>query len=548
MSRCCLSTLIIALALCSPVGGADAPFIFRDVGEATGLSPYLVGIQGHGAAWGDADGNGRLDLYVGTFHKPGTKPNLLLRQANGQFRVDEQPALAISARATGIVFVDLDNDGDLDLYVASMPQTKTNLRGCTLFRNDGNGKFSDRSADNGACPAAFGGRSVAVLDYDGDGLLDLLVGEDPIRGYNGSPTNSSRLFRNLGDLQFEDVSRAVGLPADIPGLGVAAADVNHDGWPDFYIASATANLLFLNDGHGRFAEVPGTRDLFTWKHARGDNMVCGVCFGDVNRDGWLDILIGQHFERPWMQPVANRLYLHRGLRDGQPVYENVTETVGLVPLPLKAPHVEIQDYDNDGWPDLSASLVKFQNGQPVPLIFRHLGITDGLPRFREETLAINDFPTDADRAIQRPADFFAKMNADGKITYTAPGPTGDYDNDGRLDMFLPSWWPETRSLLLRNETPGGHWLQVQVTGTNGVNRMGIGTRVNLYRAGRLGQPDALLGSREISVGFGYASGQPAIAHFGLGEETHVDLEAVLPHGKGKLTRQNVKVDQRLTLN
>lgn len=139
------------------------------------------------------------------------------------------------------------------------------------------------------------------------------------------------------------------------------------------------------------------------------------------------------------------------------------------------------------------------------------------------------------------------MNQEGKITYTAPGPSGDYDNDGRLDLFLPSWWPEARSLLLRNETPGGHWLQVLITGTNGVNRMGIGTRINLYRAGQLGQSTALLGSREISVGFGYASGQPAIAHFGLGRETLVDIEAILPHGKGSLTRKSVPVDQRLTL-
>ncbi len=321
-----MTSVVIAVSVAAGVSleAADSPFVFRDVGEATGLSPLLAGIQGHGAAWGDADGDGLLDLYVGTFHKAGTKPNQFIRQVNGQFRTDDQPALAISARATGIVFADLDNDGDLDLYVASMPQPKANLTGCTLFRNDGRGAFTDRSTGNGACPLAFGGRSVAVLDFDGDGLLDLLVGEDPLPGYNGSPTKSTRLFRNQGALQFEDVSRAVGLPADIPGLGVAAADVNHDGWPDFYIASATGNVLFLNDGQGRFTEAAGTREVFAWKDARGDNMVCGVCFGDVNRDGWLDILIGQHFERPWREPIANRLYLHRGLRDGTPFYENVT--------------------------------------------------------------------------------------------------------------------------------------------------------------------------------------------------------------------------------
>ena len=213
--------------------GTAYPFVFRDAGDDAGLAPHVAGIRGHGAGWGDVDGDGWIDLYVATFHTDGSRPNLFLRNDKGKFRLDEQPALRVSTRATGVVFADLDNDGDLDLYVGSMPADKDSklaqrvghpLAGCTLFRNDGGGKFTDVSAGNGACPPAFGGRSATVLDYDGDGLLDLLVGEDPIPGYNGSKTKSSRLFRNKGGLQFEDVSRAVGLPEGVPGLGVAAAE------------------------------------------------------------------------------------------------------------------------------------------------------------------------------------------------------------------------------------------------------------------------------------------------------------------------------------
>src|SRR5205085_263485 len=144
----------------------------------------------------------------------------------------------------------------------------------------------------------------------------------------------------------------------------------------------------------------------------------------------------------------------------------------------------------------------------------------------------NDFPTAEERAMVDVAKMFEKIKREKKIIYTAPGPSGDYDNDGRIDLFLPNWWPDARSMLLRNETKGGNWLRVMVEGSKGVNRMGVGARVKLYEEGKLGQAAALLGCRDIDAGYGYASGQPAHAHFGLGSAQKVDVEVILPHGKG----------------
>jgi hypothetical protein len=158
------------------------PFIFTDAGEAAGLFPDVANIWGHGAAWGDVDGDGWIDLYVTTFHMPDSSPNMLFRNKRGKFECDPQKAVAVSTRG-------------------------------------GKGNFTDISRDCGACPPDFGGRSATVLDYDGDGLLDILVGEDPFPGYNGSKTKRTRLFRNKGGLKFEDVTDSVGIPKGGPWPG-----------------------------------------------------------------------------------------------------------------------------------------------------------------------------------------------------------------------------------------------------------------------------------------------------------------------------------------
>src|SRR5262249_29943500 len=158
-------------------------------------------------------------------------------------------------------------------------------------------------------------------------------------------------------------------------------------------------------------------------------------------------------------------------------FEDVTAAAGLKPLAMKAPHVEVQDFDNDGWPDISVSVVKFRDGKPYPIIFRNTGVKDGIPRFTLEGWDANDFPTAEDVATKQTTAFFTKMLRDGKVMYGAAGPSADFDRDGRRDLLLVNWWPESRSLLLRNETKGGHWLTVRVEGGDGVNRMGVGARV-----------------------------------------------------------------------
>jgi len=499
---------------------ADPEIVFSDHTARAGLVEPLAGIMGHGGACGDFDGDGKLDLFVGGFcdrpnaeYAPAAGPvsaRLLRNRGDGTFERVGQPAVEFYARTSGAVFADLDNDGDLELYSANNakgragrgdePQRSAQVRHSTLFRNDA-GKLVDVSAASGACPETlFTARNVGVFDYDGDGLLDLYVVEDK---FTRNPR--SALFRNKGGLQFEDVTRAVGLPEDVFGLGLAVADLNGDLRPDFFVPHS--NRLFLSQPGGKYREAVELRPTFAWTPLSGEDWPCGAAFGDVNRDGRFDLVLAHHHERARL-----RLWLGGDLKDGVPQFREVTKEAGLADIvPTKAPHAELQDFDNDGWLDLYVSAAWVEGGKVTPLVYRNVGGT----RFEPP------------RPVQAP------------MVYYPAGPTGDFDSDGRLDIFLINWFAGRRCTLLRNESPVRRWLDVQAVGKT-VNRMGIGAQVRVTKAGKL------LGFQEVTTGYGYASGQRAYCHFGLADETSVDVQVTFPNGK-KVTKESVAADRLLTV-
>jgi len=117
----------------------------------------------------------------------------------------------------------------------------------------------------------------------------------------------------------------------------------------------------------------------------------------------------------------------------------------------------------------------------------------------------------------------------GGIGYWAGGPLGDYDRDGRIDFFGPEWEPGVASALLRNVTSGAeNYIDIKLDLSKGPNRNGIGAKVEIYKAGQLGQKSELLGTSIISVSNGYASGYEAIAHFGLPDTKTVDIRITMP--------------------
>ena len=515
---------------CVILGGmttlATAQVNFMDVTREAGLVEPLAGILGHGGALGDFDGDGRIDIFAGGFSDRANAeygpvgepvPNRLFRNlGNGRFEWVKNSPVEAFGRTSGAVFADLDNDGTLELYVAN--NARANASGSDgeiqraaktlrsqLFRNDG-GEFVDISRESGACPdSLLSARNVGVFDYDADGLLDLFIVEDKF-----TPRPRSVLLRNLGGLKFRDVTSEAGLPEDIYGLGLAVGDLNDDGKPDFLVGHS--NRLFLSQPGNRYREDRALNAVFAHQPRDQEDWACGVAFGDLNGNARLDVVIAAH-----AKAARNRVFIHEGVKEGVPRFREVTMEAGLGEVvPARCPHVEIQDFDNDGLPDIYLSAGWLDEGTFTPLIFRNTGLSNGVPRFVPP------------RPIAPPMEYYPA------------GPAGDLDGDGRLDLMLVNWFSNNHSRLLRNASPPKNWCDVQVRGKR-MNRSGIGAKVSVFISG-----GRLIAYQEISTSYGYASGQPTVAHFGLATESVVRVTVLFPDGR-TIRRDDVRANQRLVL-
>jgi hypothetical protein len=487
---------------------------FTDQTETAGLLDPLTGMYGHAAAWGDLDSDDQIDLFVGTFADrdadeyqyrgaDGPSPDRLLQQSDGVFAI--APLEEMFTRTSGAVFADMDGDADVDLVLSrNWHEDAANAPTTMVIRNDGSALTP---VEVKGLPSDFGGRSIGVLDYDSDGMPDLFIAEDRWTG------GRSVLLRNEGELVFSDVTTEAGIATDAFGLGVGVADLTGDGHRDIFVSGS--NRLFVAQGDGTFVEAVGA--ITEWEVFGEEDDVAGVSVADVNRDGLLDLAVGQHYNSTldFGELVPVRLYLNRGMQDGVPSFEDVTEAAGLVGLPTKAPHVEISDVDNDGWPDIVTTASVDEGSRPA--IFKHLGLDGDLPTF------------------EPPSGL-------GAAQYWVAGPSADVDRDGRLDMILVEWEPSLPSLYLHNQSESGHWLEVSVSNEVGG---GIGWRVEVYESGALGDIGSLLGAREITVTEGYSSGVAPIAHFGLGDAAEVDIRLLPPGGRAANDLIAIGADQHI---
>ena len=509
----CFALALSFVVLAVEVG---AQVVFDDVTVAAGLLPYQpLGGKGGGAAAADFDGDGDIDLFV---PMRGNQPNRLYRN-NGDGTFEEIGAAAGIAdldRTKAALWFDYDGDGSLDLLTLGdcykLGETVCAVTRTTkLYRQESPAVFVDVTAAAGlenAIPPDDerqpGG--VAAGDIDGDGYLDLYITD--WTSISVSPPDGSRLFRNTGAGSFVEVTAASGLPlGNQKRWQPIFFDIDGDGDLDiFSTVDFGDDELFLNQGDGTFVEGAAAAGLI------GLGSTHGVAVGDPDRDGDLDLYV-------------TGLELLENSRTWSYLYENVSTAESLQFVEIATPAglrggsygwgATWLDVDNDGWPDLAhtnGDLAEFADDQSH--LYRNTGAVP---------LSFDD--------VSVAVGFDDTLWGAALIAF-------DYDRDGDLDLFqTPNTSGSTKVRLLRN-TPAvdEHWIVIQPRLPNGPNRFAIGATVRLMTS-------SWTQARVITAGTSYKGQEPAEAHFGLGtEEGPVSVSIAWPDGTTTIV-EGLAVDQ-----
>jgi hypothetical protein len=509
---------------------------FRDVAVEAGLTAvhvsggaarkkYILETTGSGVAIFDYDGDGRMDVFLpnattldGT--GPGEKATAHLYRNLGKLRFEDVTARAGVGRGgwgQGACVGDYDDDGARDLFVTYYGQS-------VLFRNRGDGTFQDVTEGAGLrAPAARWDTGCSFFDYDLDGRLDLVVtsylefdraripepgsgsfclwkGLPVMCGPRGLPFSRNRLFHNLGQGRFADVSgpSGIGTPKSCYAFTAIASDFDNDGYPDVYVAcDSTPSLLYHNRRDGTFEEN-GLLAGVALNEDGQEQGGMGVAVADYDEDGWFDIV-----KTNFSDDVPN--VYHNG---GDGTFEDRVFRSGLGrSMDQVGWGVQFVDVDHDGRRDILTV-----NGHVYPEVEPLPEVEYRQPRLLFWNVGGGQFKDVSAGAGPALAEAWSSRGS----------AAGDLDDDGGLEIVIANM--ASRPSLLKNYGPRRNWLLVQCLGGPARNRDPIGARVYVYAGGR-----RLSG--EVQGGASYLSQHDPRLHFGLaGAASYDRLEVEWPGG------------------
>lgn len=456
---------------------ADTGVTFQHTNGSSGQR-YLMEAVSAGLALFDYDGDGKIDIYfLNGAPLRGSKvdeaPRNALYRNIGNFRfvdVTEQAGLGDTGFGLGVAVADYDNDGHLDLYL-------NNYGANAFYHNNGDGTFRDVTDRTGTANGNKVGAGVSFLDMDGDGDLDLycanyikfsyethlpsrLLGHTVYPGPLVYPAEPDNLFRNNGDGTFTDVSVESGIAAEAQwGMGTICADLDDDRDTDIFVCNdSTRNFYFENDGTGKFRERGVLVGLAFDGNGDAQGSM-GVDCADYNHDGRLD-LVQTSYQRETATFYAN---LGRG------IFEDATARTGAGAGTFHLVNwgVGFVDFDNDAHRDLfyanghiHDNVDKFDTSTSYAMA-NQLLLNTGRGRFRDVSAESGD-------------GMLVKRSSRGAAF-------DDLDNDGDIDAVILN--SMCRPTILRNDLqPASHWLQLRLIGTSS-NRDGVGARVKVTAGG-----------------------------------------------------------------
>ena len=436
---------------------------------------YIVETVSSGLATFDFNGDGKIDiLFLNGAPLPGSPTNTppprnALYRNDGDWKftdVTQAAGLGDTNYHLGVCVGDYNNDGYPDIYL-------NNFGPNILYRNNGDGTFTDVTQAAGVANGNKVGAGACFLDIDGDGDLDLFVAnyvdftfaKHQTRNVNGHPAYvgpmvygpvPATLFRNNGDGTFTDISRESGIAAKAgTGMGVVCADYDDDGDTDIIVGNdAMANFVWRNDGHGHFEEVGLLTGLAYDRNGVGLGTM-GVECGDYNKDGRLDFHMTS-YQKQWAILYRN---VGRGLFEdvthitgaGAGTFNQVTWGNGLV------------DFDNDGDRDLFIACGHLQDT---------VDLWDDTTSYEARNLLLEN--TGQGKFV----DVSARSGDGLAVKRSSRGAAfDDLDNDGKIDVVILN--SRREPTLLRNDSPKrNHWIEIQLRGTRS-NRDGIGARIKV---------------------------------------------------------------------